>query len=253
VRYFFETSYFGQRYSGWQSQANALGIQTVLEQTLSAIFRSPVRIVGSGRTDAGVHCEQQFFHTDINRSFDPEQLQTKLNSFLPPDIAIGAIRQVRDDAHARYSATSRTYEYRISLEKNPFLNGMALRWFKPLDIQTMGKATALIVGTHDFTAFSKVKTDVNHFICEIKTARWKFSGSLLTFQITADRFLRGMVRALTGTLLDVGTGKTTLSEFKSIIRSKDRKKAGANVAPYGLYLTKVTYPRTIFMEKKTGM
>ena len=251
MRYFFEISYFGQQYSGWQSQANALGIQSVVEEALSTLFRRPLKIVGSGRTDAGVHCEQQFFHADIEDPFEPAQLMAKLNSYLPPDVAIKSVRPVRSDAHARYSALSRTYEYRISLEKNPFLNGRALRWHKSLDMQTMNRATALIVGTHDFTAFSKVKTDVNHFICEVKSAQWKFSGGALTFRITANRFLRGMVRALTGTLLDVGIGKLTTKEFKAIMKSRDRRKAGANVAPQGLYLTRVAYPRSVFSTYKS--
>jgi tRNA pseudouridine38-40 synthase len=250
VRYFFETVYLGQRYAGWQSQDNALGVQTVLEKTLSMVLRESIKIVGSGRTDAGVHCEQQFFHADINGLFDPERLQVKLNSFLPPDIAIRSIRQVKKDAHARYSAIGRTYEYRICLRKNPFLNGLALRWFKPLDIQTMNKAGALIVGTHDFSAFSKVKTDVNSFICEVRTAQWKIRGDFVTFRITANRFLRGMVRALVGTFLEVGEKKISITEFKAIIRSKDRKRAGANVAPYGLYLVKVSYPSAIFSKSK---
>lgn len=252
MRYFFEISYFGQQYSGWQSQANALGIQAVVEEALSTLLRTPLKVVGSGRTDSGVHCEQQFFHADIENQFEPAQLAAKLNSYLPPDIAIKSIRAVRSDAHARYSALSRTYEYRISLEKNPFLEGRALRWHKSLDMQTMIKATALIVGTHDFTAFSKVKTDVNHFICEIKSAQWKLSGSVLTFRITANRFLRGMVRALTGTLLDVGSGKITTKEFKAIMKSRDRRRAGANVAPQGLCLVRVTYPKSVFTTNKSG-
>lgn len=228
-----------------------MGIQSVVEDALSTLFRSPLKIVGSGRTDAGVHCEQQFFHTDIEDLFEPAQLVAKLNSYLPQDIAIKSARPVRDDAHARYSALSRTYEYRISLEKNPFLHGRALRWHKSLDMQTMHRTTALIVGTHDFTAFSKVKTDVNHFICEIKSAQWKLSGSVLIFRITANRFLRGMVRALTGTLLDVGSGKITMKEFKDILKSRDRRKAGANVSPQGLYLTRVAYPRSVFSTYKS--
>src|SRR5690606_32304648 len=135
-------------------------------------------IVGSGRTDAGVHCEQQFFHTDLDDRFDPGLLAAKLNSYLPQDIAIKSIRAVRKDAHARYSATARTYEYRISLEKNPFLHGRVLRWHKQLDLQTLNTTAALLVGTRDFTAFSKVKTDVNHFICDVKSAQWTIKGNI---------------------------------------------------------------------------
>ncbi|HEY8510780.1 MAG TPA: tRNA pseudouridine(38-40) synthase TruA [Cyclobacteriaceae bacterium] len=252
MRYFFEVSYVGTRYAGWQSQNNALGVQAVIENALSTVLREPIAIVGSGRTDAGVHCEQQFFHADISRAFDVEKLQVRLNSFLPPDISIRSIRAVIPEGHARYSARSRTYEYRIALVKNPFLEGFALRWHRPLDIQTMNRAAALIVGTHDFTAFSKVKTDVNHFICDVRSADWKLSGSILTFRITANRFLRGMVRALVGTLLDVGSGKLSISDFSDIIKSKDRRKAGANAPPHGLFLMRVTYPRSVFVPAKSG-
>ena len=252
MRYFFEVSYVGTRYAGWQSQNNALGVQAVLENALSTLFREPTAIVGSGRTDAGVHCEQQFFHTDIDRSVDPDRLQARINSFLPADIAIRSIRAVIQEGHARYSATSRTYEYRITLTKDPFLDGFALRWHRQLDVQTMNRAAALIVGTHDFTAFSKVKTDVNHFICDVRSANWKLSGTTLTFRITANRFLRGMVRALVGTLLDVGSGKLSVAGFADIMKGKDRRKAGANAPPHGLFLVRVTYPRSLFLPKKPG-
>lgn len=252
MRYFFEVSYVGTGYAGWQSQRNALGVQAVLEEALSTLFREPTAIVGSGRTDAGVHCAQQFFHADINRSIDPEKLLARLNAFLPADIAIRSIQKVIPEAHARYSATSRTYEYRITLRKDPFLDGFALRWHRPLDVQTMNRAAALIVGTHDFTAFSKVKTDVNHFICDVRSANWKLNGSNLTFRITANRFLRGMVRALVGTLLDVGSGKLSLADFTDIVKSKDRRKAGANAPPHGLFLIRVTYPRSVFVSTNTG-
>lgn len=252
MRYFFEVSYAGTRYAGWQSQNNALGVQAVLENALSTLFRETIAIVGSGRTDAGVHCIQQFFHADIDATFDSDKLLVRLNSFLPPDIAIQSIRPVIPEGHARYSARSRSYEYRITLRKDPFLEGFAVRWHRPLDIQTMNRAAALIVGTHDFTAFSKVKTDVNHFICDVRSADWKLSGTNLTFRITANRFLRGMVRALVGTLLDVGSGKRSVADFAGIMKSKDRRKAGANAPPHGLFLKRVTYPRSVFVSKKSG-
>ncbi|HLT81045.1 MAG TPA: tRNA pseudouridine(38-40) synthase TruA [Cyclobacteriaceae bacterium] len=252
MRYFFEVSYVGTRYAGWQSQNNALGVQAVIENALSTLLREAIAIVGSGRTDAGVHCEQQFFHADISKSFEAEKLQVRLNAFLPPDISIKSIRAVIPEAHARYSARARTYEYRICLGKDPFLEGFALRWHRPLDIQTMNRAAALIVGTHDFTAFSKVKTDVNHFICEVRSANWKLRGNILTFRITANRFLRGMVRALVGTLLDVGSGKMSVAGFADIIKAKDRRKAGANAPPHGLFLMRVTYPRSVFVSAKSN-
>ncbi|MBL0741587.1 tRNA pseudouridine(38-40) synthase TruA [Chryseolinea lacunae] len=249
MRYFFEISYNGKNYAGWQSQANATGIQAVVEDTLSKMFRTEVKIVGSGRTDTGVHCEQQFFHCDIEKPFETESLIQKVNSFLPRDIAIQSIRRVKDDASARYDAVERTYHYRITRKKNPFRNELAWHYFKTVDVQTMNTAAALLVGEHDFECFSKVKTDVNHFLCDIKKASWRDDGDGLEFTITANRFLRGMVRAVVGTLLDVGTGKTTVKEFQAIIQSHDRKKAGANVPPYGLYLSKVKYPPSMFVKE----
>lgn len=247
-RYFFEIAYHGANYNGWQSQPNALGIQAVVEEVLSKVFRTPVAIVGSGRTDTGVHCKQQFFHTDIASDFDSKLLIQKLNSFLPRDISINSVRQVRPDASARYDAIERTYRYRITTVKNPFLQGLAWHYFKQVSIDNMNRAAAYMVGEHDFECFSKVKTDVNHFICSVTKASWSRKGDDLVFVISANRFLRGMVRAVVGTLLDVGTGKVSYDEFVSIIESRDRKKAGQNVPAYGLYLEKVKYPPAIFVK-----
>lgn len=246
MRHFFEIAYHGGNYHGWQNQANAVSVQQVVEDSLSKIFRKPVSIVGSGRTDTGVHCSQQFFHADIEDNFKQEELLHRLNSFLPRDIAIRSIRKVKDTAHARYSATSRSYVYRITTAKNPMLTGMAFHFFKPLDISLMNKAAHTILGEHDFESFSKVKTDVNHFRCEVKSCKWEKKGEEIIFQITANRFLRGMVRALVGTMLDVGTGKNSLSDFKNILTSGDRRKAGMNVPPEGLYLCAVKYPKSVF-------
>ena len=248
MRYFFEIAYNGKNYAGWQSQANALGVQTVVEEVLGKIFRLPVSIVGSGRTDAGVHCEQQFFHTDILVDFEYEQMLQRLNSFLPRDISIQSIRKVKPDVSARHQAIERWYQYRITRRKDPFSEGLAWHYFKALDVGRMNTAGGQLIGEHDFQSFSKVKTDVNHFICVVKKAEWKMEGDKLQFTIAANRFLRGMVRSIVGTLLDVGTGKTSLKEFNHIIHSKDRRKAGANVPPYGLYLTKVKYPSHVFIR-----
>ena len=248
MRYFFEIAYHGANYNGWQSQQNAIGVQTVVENVLGTLFRRPVPIVGSGRTDTGVHCEQQYFHVDLTEAFNNARLIQQLNSFLPRDIAIKSIRAVRPDASARYDAIERTYRYQITRVKDPFLQDVAWHYFKPLDIGNMNKAAALLVGEHDFACFSKVKTDVNHFICEVNRAGWIAKGDALTFFISANRFLRGMVRAVVGTLLDVGTGKITQKEFVSILHSKDRKKAGANVPAQGLFLQRVKYPQRIFIK-----
>lgn len=248
MRYFFEIAYNGNNYAGWQSQPNATGVQAVVENALSKLLRVEIEIVGSGRTDARVHCEQQFFHADVHTEFGTEQFLIRLNAFLPKDISIISIRKVKPEAHARYSAIERSYEYRITGKKNPFLEGLALYYFKNVNIQTMNEAAALLVGLHDFEAFSKVKTDVNHFLCDLKKAEWKQKDDLLVFHITANRFLRGMVRAIVGTLLDVGTGKISVKDFKTILDGKDRKKAGMNVDAHGLYLTRVKYPKSIFID-----
>jgi tRNA pseudouridine38-40 synthase len=248
VRYFFEIAYHGANYNGWQSQHNAVGVQTIVENVLAKIFRTPVSIIGSGRTDTGVHCEQQFFHTDLDEAFHLPLLIQKMNSFLPRDIAIKSIRPVRADASARYDAVGRRYRYQITRVKNPFLQGLSWHYFKIVKIENMNRAAALLVGEHDFECFSKVKTDVNHFVCDVKSAAWTEKDDALTFTIAANRFLRGMVRAIVGTLLDVGTGKITQKEFVSILQSRDRKKAGANVPAHGLYLERVKYPSKIFLK-----
>ncbi|MEQ9593020.1 MAG: tRNA pseudouridine(38-40) synthase TruA [Cyclobacteriaceae bacterium] len=248
MRYFFEISYKGSSYHGWQSQKNALGVQAVVEEKLHKLFRREISIVGSGRTDTGVHCMQQYFHLDIDKELDYAETLQRLNSFLPSDIAIHSIRRVKDEAHARYMATERTYEYRITQVKNPFTHEFAYHYFRPLDVITMNRAATLLVGEQDFQSFSKVKTDVNHFICDIRKAEWNQKGGLLVFTITANRFLRGMVRAIVGSLVDVGSGKTSLKSFQKIVSSKDRKQAGMNVPPEGLFLMNVKYPRSIFLD-----
>lgn len=247
-RYFFEIAYHGKNYAGWQSQANAIGVQAVVESSLSKMLREEIKIVGSGRTDTGVHCEQQYFHVDIEKEFNEQNIIQKLNSFLPRDISILSIHSVKADASARFNAVERSYRYCITRKKNPFLEGLAWHYFKPTEVKTMNQAAALLRGEHDFECFSKVKTDVNHFLCTIKKAEWKEEHDTLEFNITANRFLRGMVRAIVGTLLDVGSGKTSLNEFHQILQSRDRKKAGANVPPYGLYLTHVKYPGNTFIK-----
>ncbi|MBS1680930.1 MAG: tRNA pseudouridine(38-40) synthase TruA [Bacteroidetes bacterium] len=248
MRYFFEISYNGSNYHGWQNQANAVGVQHVVEHALSKLMREKIAIVGSGRTDTGVHCAQQFFHADFNKELNADELLHRLNSFLPKDIAIRSIRKVRDTAHARYDAHVRAYEYKITTKKDPLLTGNAFYFFKPIDVSAMNRAAKLLLGEHDFTSFSKVNTDVNHFRCTVKKARWTKKKDLLLFEISANRFLRGMVRALVGTLLDVGTGKISVDGFRKIIDSKDRKKAGMNVPAEGLYLIKVNYPKKIFIS-----
>lgn len=239
----------GTNYHGWQRQNNAMTVQQMVEEAFSKIMRAEISILGSGRTDTGVHCEQQFFHIEVEEPIkDTDRLLFKINNFLPEDIAIKNAALVDDEAHARFSATSRSYEYRITLVKDAF--NAPLRYFfnRPLDIKTMNQAAALLIGKHDFECFSRVKTEVNNFYCDITIANWVLEGDNLTFHIRANRFLRGMVRAIVGTLLNVGLGKITVAQFEEVINSKDRKKAGAAAPAQGLFLTKVVYPPDIFIH-----
>lgn len=248
MRYLFEIQYNGSNYIGWQTQQEGNSIQSVVEDAMRKLLRETVEIVGSGRTDAGVHCEQQFFHVDIQQQIEIDQLLFKLNAFLPKDIYLPSVRRVRDDVHARYTALQRVYNYRITTVKNPFLEGLALHYFRPVNMALMNEAAAYMLGEHDFESFSKVKTNVKHFLCDVTKAEWHAEGDHLEFVIAANRFLRGMVRATVGTLLDVGAGKLSVEEFKNIIHHRDRKKAGANVPPHGLYLVHVRYPDDIYLE-----
>lgn len=246
MRYLFEIAYKGTNYHGWQRQQNAVSVQQVVEDALSTILRSEISIVGSGRTDTGVHCLQQYFHIEIEKNL-PENILFTTNNFLPPDVSIKGVRQLKDDGHARFSAISRRYEYWITPKKDPFSQDLKYYFNRPLNIKTMNEAAALIVGKKDFESFSRVKTEVNNFICDITEAKWIESGSDIVFHIKANRFLRGMVRAIVGTLLEVGLGKAAPSSIESIIIAKDRKKAGAAAPAHGLFLAEVNYPQEIFI------
>lgn len=247
MRYFLEISYDGTHYHGWQRQENALSVQQVVEESLSLILRRETGITGSGRTDTGVHCEQQYFHIESEKLINGQELLYKLNSLLPPDISINSIARVQDEAHARFSALSRSYEYRITTRKNPFLKRYAHAFYKPLNVELMNEACRELPGKHDFEAFSKVKTDVENYLCDISNALWTPQNDLLIFEITANRFLRGMVRAVVGTLLELGTGKLSIDQFQQIIVDKDRRKAGSSAPAAGLFLTSVKYPEEIFV------
>lgn len=219
----------------------------MVEDCFTKVFRKKIEITGSGRTDAGVHCVRQFFHADVDVRLNEKEWLPKLNSILPRFIAIRSIKPVKPEASARYDAKERTYEYHITRVKNPILVGRAYYFFRDLDRVAMERATGLLLGEHDFQCFSKTNTDVNHFICTIKSARWNQKGDMLVFTITANRFLRGMVRSIVGTLLNVGAKKTTLKQFQEILKSKDRKQAGMNVPAEALYLVNVKYPKSIFL------
>lgn len=242
-RYFMECSYLGTHYSGWQIQPNALTIQEVIESRLSQLYSNEeIHIVGCGRTDAGVHAKQAFFHVDLPLKYDLVNLQFKLNNMLPQDISIQQIIEVEEDRHARFDAERRTYCYHIHTQKNPFLNEVS--WYNPypLKVKEMNEATKYLLGRQDFTSFSKLHTDVNNNFCEIYAAEWKEEGERLFFEITSNRFLRDMVRAIVGTLLKVGKGELEPLDMKRIIELKNRGEAGLSVPAVGLFLERVDYP-----------
>ncbi len=246
MRYFIELSYNGTPYHGWQIQPNAISVQEVIEKALSTLLRTTITIVGAGRTDTGVHAKQIMAHFDVAQELDEAQMRYKLNSILPPAIAIHKVYRVQDEAHARFDATSRAYEYHITLAKNPFLTESAYYMKRAsLDISKMNEAAKLLLNYTNFKCFSKSKTDVKTYNCTITEAYWEQRGDHLIFTIAANRFLRNMVRAVVGTLLEVGQGKMAVEEIHEVIKSEDRGKAGCSVPAHGLYLIKVDYPQSI--------
>ena len=247
MRYFVQFSYLGSAYHGWQRQSNAITVQEQMESCFSTLLRTPVELVAAGRTDTGVHAKEMFAHFDVEELSDLSDLVNRLNSFLPDDISIQKIVQVPEEAHARFHATSRTYQYRIVQHKDPFRLHTAYYNRQNLHVELMNEAAQILLGRQDFEAFSKTNTDVKTFICDVKEANWQYEDDLLVFTITADRFLRNMVRAVVGTLLEVGLGKLTLKDVKSIIKSRDRGQAGVSVPAKGLYLVRVRYPKNILL------
>lgn len=249
MRYFIELSYNGKIYHGWQKQPNAKSVQEVLENALSLLLDEKIAVIGCGRTDAGVHASQFFLHFDISKKVEEIKLQFKLNAFLPNDIAIYQIFKVENDVHARFDAIYRSYEYRISLGKNPFLVDTTLQIKnKVFDMEKMNKAAKIMCEYKSFKCFSRSNTDVKTYNCTITNAVWKNEDNLLIFYITANRFLRNMVRAIVGTLLEIGTGKISIDDFKNIIKNQDRTKAGASVKAQGLFLCKIEYPEKVMIN-----
>lgn len=244
MRFFIELSYNGKAYHGWQNQPDAISVQEVLEKGLSTLLKQNVAVVGAGRTDAGVHAAQMFAHFDIAKAL-PENFVYKLNSFLPKDIAIHSIFRVNDDAHARFDALSRTYHYRISTSKNVFNFDHAYALQKPLHLELINKACSILLQYNDFQCFSKVNTDVKTYHCKLMQAKWDVVDNELIFTIKADRFLRNMVRAIVGTLVNIGLNKMELEQLHDIIASKNRSEAGFSVPAHGLYLMHVEYPEHI--------
>lgn len=248
MRYFIEFAYNGKNYHGWQYQPNASSVQETLGNAVSVLLRNETELMGAGRTDSGVHAKQMFAHFDSDVNFKVEKLILKLNSYLPKDIVVFDIHQVSDEAHARFDAKKRTYEYHIHSFKDAFENEQSWYLHQKLDLEKMNQASKLLFEYQDFQCFSKVHTDVTTFNCSIFEANWKQDKNRIVFTISADRFLRNMVRAIVGTLTEIGSGKKNLDDLKKIIESKDRNQAGASAPAHGLFLTKVEYPYIIKNE-----
>jgi len=244
MRYFVKLSYKGTNYHGWQYQPNAKSVQEDLEKAFSLILRSKIAITGAGRTDAGVHAKNFIAHFDFDKELSSVQIKDliyKLNSFISKDLAIHEIYQVDDRMHARFDAKERTYQYFITIKKNPFTTESAWYVHGKLDVNKMNEACEILKEYNDFGSFAKLHSDNKTNICDLMEARWEEKDELLVFTIKADRFLRNMVRSIVGTMVDIGQGKTSLEEFRKIIESKDRNQAGRSVPGHGLFLVKIKY------------
>lgn len=242
MRYFIVFSYFGKPYHGWQRQPNALSVQQVLEESLSIILRKTITVLGAGRTDTGVHAKYMVAHFDVDETVAELDLVHRLNSILPEDIAISEVYRVAKDAHARFDALERTYEYWITETKNPFYTDLAYYVKCPLNLELMNKAASILLDYTDFECFSKSNTDVKTYRCQLKKAIWTREKDKVIFTITADRFLRNMVRAIVGTLLEINDGKLTPEDIKIIVERKNRSNAGFSAPAKGLYLVLIKYP-----------
>ena len=242
MRFFIEVAYDGSRYAGFQVQHNANTVQAEVEKALLVFYKSPVSLTGSSRTDAGVHAFQNFFHTDTDIPFLPRHIYN-LNALLPDDIVIKNITPVAADAHCRFDALSRTYQYFIHREKDPFLKGKAFFYPYALDVTKLNEAATVLMEYEDFTSFSKRNTQAVTRLCHIIQSHWKESNGQLIYTVQANRFLRGMVKGLVGTMLHIGRGKKTIKEFRKIIEVKDCALADFSVASHGLFLVEVSLPK----------
>lgn len=246
MRFFLELSYKGTHYHGWQIQPNAITVQEKIESALTILLNIPTRTMGAGRTDSGVHALQMFAHFDTEKELDLADFTYRMNALLPDDIAIQKTHLVALDAHSRFNAKQRTYQYHLSKTKSPFKQEFSWWVKQKLDIKAMNTAAEQLLNYTDFTSFSKLHTDVKTNNCDIRLAKWEANENEWVFTISADRFLRNMVRAIVGTLVDIGKGKTNLEEFCQLIEKKDRHLAGASAPAEGLFLTQITYPKGIF-------
>ena len=247
-RYFIYLAYDGTHYHGWQIQPNGISIQECLMKALATFLRRDTEVIGAGRTDAGVHASLMVAHFDYEgEMLDTDKVAEKLNRLLPQDISVYKVCRVRPDAHARFDATARTYKYYITTRKDPFNYELVYKIPGKLDFEAMNKACPVLFDYIDFTSFSKLHTDVKTNNCRIYKAGWEREGDVWVFTIQADRFLRNMVRAIVGTLLEVGRGKLTVDGFRQVIEAKDRGRAGTSAPGHALYLVDVTYPESIFL------
>jgi tRNA pseudouridine38-40 synthase len=245
MRYFIQLSYKGTNYCGWQIQPNAPSVQKEINKCLSVLLGKEINSVGAGRTDTGVHAKEMFAHFDTDKEIEQESVMHRLNKFLPKDIVIHRLYQVNNDAHARFDAIHRTYEYIISKGKNAFLQDSSWLCYAPLDIALMNKASKMMFDYVDFSSFAKIHTDVKTHICKLMVAEWTEDETTYKFTVRADRFLRNMVRAMVGTLVDIGKGKMSPEEIKKILEQMDRGVASASAPAEGLFLIEVAYPNTI--------
>lgn len=252
IRYFIKLAYNGAQYNGWQIQPNAPSVQEKLEKALETLLRYPVNVVGAGRTDTGVHASFYIAHIDLKEQIpDPSILVYKLNRLLPPSIAIYSIYPVPSTLHARFSALSRTYKYYIDKQKNPFTCEYAWKIHPLPNIHKMNEACSILFEYTDFTSFAKLHTDTKTNICTIMEAYWEDTGSQLVFTIKANRFLRNMVRAIVGTMLQIGQGKLQPEDLRTIIESQNRCNAGHSVPGHALFLCDITYPEFTLEKKDT--
>ena len=251
MRYFVELQYNGAAYCGWQRQQGQPSVQQTLESTLSTYLREAIEVVGAGRTDTGVHAAYYVAHFDLVRPIDdPAQAVYKLNRILPDDIVVRTLTAVSAEAHARFDAVEREYRYYITATKNPFTRPLMWQYFVPLDVEQMNRAAEILLEERDFTSFAKLNSNNKTNICRVMKAEWSVDEQgVLCFTIRADRFLRNMVRAIVGTLVDVGRGRYTVEEFGEILRSRDLSRSSGGAPAQGLYLSDVRYPEELFTRK----
>ncbi|MGX8690299.1 MAG: tRNA pseudouridine(38-40) synthase TruA [Bacteroidaceae bacterium] len=251
MRYFIFLEFDGTAYSGWQIQPHSPSVQQTLEESLFLFLREKVSVTGAGRTDAGVHAQEMVAHFDLESPQDSSWMKNKLNGILPPDIAVHDIVPVKPDAHARFDAVSRTYKYYVSLEKSAFHREYSWYLVNEPDFNLMNRAAELLLSTVDFTSFSKLHTDTKTNDCRVTLAEWsRLDDGRWVFTITADRFLRNMVRAIVGTLMEVGRGRMDIDGFRDVIQSKDRCSAGDSAPAQGLFLHKIEYPENLFLTQE---